>query len=169
MKEFESALSHHESTIQREVDRLCELWDISSIRDDIDIEFTSRLTRSLGRTHPAKKNIRLNRHLLANLVEYLEEVLCHEVGHIATFYKFGDSVSPHGEEWQSLVRLAGFEPTTKLDVALEQSEERSKRQFSHSCPRCFTKRIAKVRMTRWRCGTCVAEGMEGNLLIEEVL
>jgi len=161
--------NHLEVAIQRELDRLCKLWGISNIREGIEIEFSSRLTRSLGRTLPAKKTIRLNRQLLGNLIEYLEEVLCHEIGHIAAFHKYGDSVSPHGEEWRSLVRLAGFEPTTKLDVSLEKTEQRSKRRFSHSCPRCLTKRIAKVRMTRWLCSVCVEEGLDGHLLIEEVL
>ncbi|SVD84883.1 uncharacterized protein METZ01_LOCUS437737, partial [marine metagenome] len=84
------------------VSRLCELWGIESIEDEITIEFSSRLTRSLGRTEPTKKTVRLNPDLLASLSKHLEEVLCHEIAHIATVQKYGESPLPHGKEWQSL-------------------------------------------------------------------
>jgi hypothetical protein len=52
--------------IQRVISRLCELWGIKGIEDEITIEFSSRLTRSLGRTKPIQKVVRLNLGLIAD-------------------------------------------------------------------------------------------------------
>jgi predicted SprT family Zn-dependent metalloprotease len=151
------------------VSRLCELWGIESIEDEITIEFSSRLTRSLGRTEPTKKIVRLNPDLLASLSKHLEEVLCHEIAHIATVQKYGESPLPHGKEWQSLVRQAGFEPSTRMYVSSGKPRRLLIKRFRHKCLTCFTERIAKTRMNRWRCSGCVKNGMDGELMIEEVL
>lgn len=155
--------------IQRLIGRLCELWGIKGIEDEITIEFSSRLTRSLGRTKPIQKVVRLNLDLLADLSSNLEEVLCHEIAHIATVYKYGESTLPHGIEWRGLVRQAGFEPKVRIYVPQGKPSRPSAGIFLHTCPVCFSRRTAKRRMSQWRCGSCVSDGLPGELLIEEVL
>lgn len=144
------------------------MWEIEEVEEEISVEYSSRMTRSLGRTQPLKKIIRLNLDVLSSLCQHLEEILCHELAHIAAVHKYGESISPHGQEWQSLVRQAGFEPNIRMHVSSSKIIQVSKRQFKHKCPICFSERIAKTRMTSWRCGSCVKEGMGGELIIEEV-
>jgi predicted SprT family Zn-dependent metalloprotease len=146
MNDFSHSNSDQPVKIKPVVSRLCELWEIKSIEHEITIEFSSRITRSLGRTQPLRKIVRLNPDLLRSLSKHLEEVLCHEIAHIAAVHKYGPVVMPHGEEWQSLVRQAGFEPSV-----------------------CLAERQAKNRMARWRCSACVQDGLDGELIIEEVL
>ena len=126
------------------------------------------MTHSLGRTQPLKKDVRLNPDLSSSLSKHLEETLCHELAHIATVHKYGESAMPHGQEWQSLVRQAGFEPIIRMHVPSNKRSRISTKRFSHKCPTCFSERIAKIRMTRWRCSGCVQDGMGGELIIEEV-
>jgi len=154
--------------IESIVSRLCKLWSIESIEDQITIEYSPRVTHSLGRTQPLKKVVRLNPEVSTSLSKHLEEILCHELAHIATVHKYGESPLPHGQEWQSLVRQAGFEPIIRMHVSSNKLSRVSTKRFRHKCPICFTERIAKIRMTRWRCSGCVKDGMDGELVIEEV-
>jgi len=164
-----SALSLDEfAEIKSIVSRLCKLWSIESIEDEITIEYSSRVTHSLGRTQPIKKVVRLNPVVSNSLSHHLEEVLCHELAHIATVNKYGESALPHGQEWQSLIRQAGFQPVIRMHVSSYQVSRISTKRFRHKCPICFVERIAKIRMNQWRCSDCVKEGMDGGLIIEEV-
>jgi predicted SprT family Zn-dependent metalloprotease len=169
MNDFSHSNSDQPVKIKPVVSRLCELWEIKSIEHEITIEFSSRITRSLGRTQPLRKIVRLNPDLLRSLSKHLEEVLCHEIAHIAAVHKYGPVVMPHGEEWQSLVRQAGFEPSVRMHVAPGKRPHISTRRFRHVCPVCLAERQAKNRMARWRCSACVQDGLDGELIIEEVL
>jgi len=160
--------SGRSAEIRRVVGRLCELWGIKGIEDEIAIEFSPRLTRSLGRTKPIQKVVRLNLELLGDSSSYLEEVLCHELAHIATVHKYGESSLPHGTEWRELIRLAGFEPRVRLYVSPGKPIQANSRVFLHKCPICFAERTAKRRMSQWRCGSCASNGLSGELLIEEI-
>jgi predicted SprT family Zn-dependent metalloprotease len=44
----------------------------------------------------------------------LEEVLCHELAHVAVYRLHGRSVRPHGPEWKRLVRQVGFGAATHV-------------------------------------------------------
>lgn len=156
------------SVIESCVSHLCKLWNIKSIEHEIKVEYSSRMTRSLGRTKPTKKLVRLNTNLSSSLSEHLEEVLCHEIAHIAATHKYGDEISPHGKEWQTLVRLAGYEPSIRMNVLTNNIHKPLAKRFAHKCPVCFSEQVAKRRVTRWRCGNCVQAGLTGELVIEEV-
>lgn len=155
--------------IRASVLRFCALWGVEEIQDDILVEFSTRLTRSLGRTQPLRKVIRLNRGLCTTLNNYLDEVICHELAHIAAVHLHGPSIKPHGEEWKALVRMAGFEPSIKLQVIVEASIGKAPKSYKHYCPVCHSQRIGRTRMTRWRCAACAANGLSGELLIEEIV
>ncbi len=154
--------------IQTTLAALCKLWGITLIKNKIRIEFSHRMTRSLGRTLPKKKVIRLNVELNNRLRKHLEEVLCHELAHIAAAHKYGDDIRPHGEEWAYLVRQAGYEPAIRLAVPLKEQSPSTPKKYQHQCLVCFSSRIAKKRMTRWRCASCVEQGLPGHLHIEEI-
>lgn len=156
------------SGIESYVSHLCRLWNIESIKHEIRVEFSLRMTRSLGRTKPVKKLVRLNSNLSNSLSEHLEEVLCHEIAHIAATHKFGNALKPHGIEWQALVRTAGYEPSIRMNVISSNKQRPDTKRYAHKCPVCFSEHFAKRRMSRWRCLHCVESGLAGELIIEEV-
>jgi SprT protein len=168
MPNISSPNEHTAGQIRASILKFCALWRVEEIQDDIQVEFSTRLTRSLGRTQPLRKVIRLNRELCTTLNDYLNEVICHELAHIAAVHLHGPSIKPHGEEWQSLVRLAGFEPSIRLRVNGQSTTGKAPRRYKHYCPVCHSQRIGRTRMTRWRCSACVANGLSGELQIEEM-
>lgn len=154
--------------VRASIRKFCGLWGVEEIQDEVQVEYSTRITRSLGRTQPLKKVIRLNGELSTTLNDLLDEVICHELAHIAAVHLHGDSIKPHGEEWKKLVRLAGFEPSIQLHVILESSTGKASRSYRHYCPVCHSQRIGRIRMTRWRCKACAESGLPGELQIEEI-
>jgi predicted SprT family Zn-dependent metalloprotease len=136
------------------------------LADNVVIEFSKRLRSVLGRTRVDARRVRLNPLLVSASEKILEEVLCHELAHIAVYERFGASVKPHGLEWVTLVQQAGYEPRLRIRVA-DASPSINQRRFEHLCPVCQTVRYAKRPMMRWRCGSCVDAGLEGKLLISK--
>lgn len=143
------------------------LWGISELAGYLDIQFSNRLRSSLGRTRVDMHRVRLNPLLINNDESLLDEVLCHELAHIAVYERFGTTVKPHGPEWADLVRMAGYEPRLRIEVFNVTSRVSGKR-FEHLCPVCQALRYAKRPMTRWRCKRCVTSGLEGKLLIRSI-
>lgn len=152
-----------------DIHQLCLLWGIEDIENEIRVEFSTRMTRSLGRTQVKRKIIRLSACLSGPLKKHIQEVICHELAHIAVEHKYGDNKKPHGTEWQSFVKLAGYEPSMRMVLDRSNLPKAGLRKFKHKCLVCSSERFAKVRMTRWRCSSCVETGLEGMLTIEEVL
>jgi predicted SprT family Zn-dependent metalloprotease len=128
--------------------RWAKLWDTPGLVDRVTVEFSTRLTRSLGRVRPATGIIRLNARLLSTPREFLLEVLCHEAAHVAAYLTFGSKAQPHGTEWRDLVRRAGYEPTTKLThPSLPQPRIGPSSKVSTLSPRPATRH-------RYRCHIC---------------
>ena len=143
------------------------LWGRPDLANSVIIQFSDRLRSSLGRTRVDVRRVRLNSLLASANKQLLNEVLCHELAHIAIYERFGTSVKPHGPEWTALVRQAGFEPRLRHSIASENLPAATRR-FEHLCPVCQTVRYAKRSMTQWRCESCVDAGLEGKLLIMSV-
>lgn len=146
-----------------------DLWNCPELMD-CSIELSSRMTRSLGRAHPASKMIRLNSGLLIGTKSnQLKEVLCHEATHLAVFCKFGSLVKPHRSEWKRLVGEAGFDakPAQAAEVKEGQiyQKHETKAIYLHTCLTCGSSRIAKKPMSIWRCFKCRDDGLEGTLQI----
>jgi SprT protein len=95
-------------------------------------------------------------------------VLCHELAHLAVHRLHGRSAKPHGPEWRALMQAAGYPPVTSLcRVVTDQSADRrlSPSQFEHRCPVCQMVRLARRRVSAWRCANCVAAGLPGELIV----
>ena len=90
------------------------LWGVPGLTESVTLEFSRRLRSSLGNCRPAQSLIRLAAHLEEKNEDLLEEVLCHELAHVAVYRLFGRSVRPHGREWKSLISAAGFEPRVRF-------------------------------------------------------
>ena len=143
------------------------LWGCSDLASSVAIQFSGRLKSSLGRTRVDVHKVSLNPLLTSANEQLLDEVLCHELAHIAIYERFGASAKPHGPEWIALVRQAGFEPRLRHSVTNAELPTAT-RKFEHLCPVCQTVRYAKRSMTQWRCESCVDAGLEGKLLIRSV-
>ncbi len=126
---------------------------------------------SLGRCRPSQGQIRIAEFLLTGPPGLLEEVLCHEVAHVATTLKFGAGIRPHGAEWAGLMRDAGFEPRVRIphgEIPRDTLASTRPHLWQHRCPICQTSRIAGRPVRAWRCKTCSAAGLDGQLEISLV-
>lgn len=160
------------SSLRRLVAPWSEAWSLAGLEHRINITFSSRFRTSLGRCVPRAGEIRLAAFLLTGPPAVLREALCHEVAHAAVYELHGIGAKPHGSEWRALMETAGFVPRTRLpanlvpDVLLHRGNP--KRLWEHRCPVCHASRMARRRVTRWRCAACRAAGLEGGLTITEL-
>jgi predicted SprT family Zn-dependent metalloprotease len=155
--------------LRQSVDRWLHLWDVPQLEAKSRIEWSPRLTRSLGRCYPDKRLIRIASYLESAPDGLLQEVLCHEMAHLATRELHGRKARPHGPEWKALMQKAGFEPRTHLPAPNGAPRLRRRRRspyvYLHRCPVCQIFRTARRLMSRWRCAACVTSGLEGRLTI----
>jgi len=150
-----------------------QLWNTPSLAARTTIEWSPRLTRSLGRCYPERRLIRLAGFLNNGLDEgetaLLEEVLCHELAHLAARELHGRNIRPHGPEWKSLMRDAGYEPKTRLPAPANAPKpkrtprRRQRYLYLHRCPVCHLSKTAKRAVRRWRCAACLDAGLDGTL------
>jgi len=155
----------HES-FQLRVEDCFRLWGMFELAESVSVEFSGRLRVALGRTHVTNHHVRLN-SLLKREQDLLDEVLCHELAHIAVYERFGSAAKPHGKEWAGLVQKAGYEPRVRIGIDGDGVSKQA-RKYEHLCPVCQSVRYAGRAMTRWRCGTCTDAGLEGQLLIRSI-
>jgi predicted SprT family Zn-dependent metalloprotease len=165
MKNNMQLIMHQETSIK--INKWFKLWDSIFIAEDITVEFSNRLKSTLGRTNVAKRHVRLNPVLTKNEHIYLDEVLCHELAHIAVYERFGLSVKPHGAQWAELMRKAGYEPRVRF-VSNDKQNGKTITKYEHFCPVCQSVRYAGRAMTYWRCPSCFNAGLEGKLVIQSI-
>ena len=123
-------------------------WRTPQLPGLVEVTFSRRMTRSLGRVHPATGVICLSARLQAAPRDLLLEVLCHEAAHVAAYQIHGPQAKPRGPEWRDLVRRAGYQPTTKLaHPALQPPRLGSSSNPAASSPRLGVRH-------RYRCPVC---------------
>ncbi len=161
--EFETVLLHQKA------DEYFELWRMSDLIGQVRISYSNHLTSTLGRSRVDTQQVRLNPELAHTDQYFLDEVLCHELAHIAVYQKYGPGKRPHGREWATFVRQAGFEPKVRLGGVGRTSQMKPDlhRRFEHLCPICQTTRYARRPISRWRCAVCNEAGLDGKLVIRE--
>jgi predicted metal-dependent hydrolase len=86
------------SHLAESLDRWLRLWDVPYLERESRIEWSPRLTRSLGRCYPDRRLVRISAHLETATDGLLLEVLCHEMAHLAARELHGRNVRPHGPE-----------------------------------------------------------------------
>ena len=148
------------------------MWSLPQLGDDTRIEFSKRMTKSLGRCYPARGLVRLNDRLREAPTPLLREVLCHELAHLAVYLSFGTGTRPHGPEWQKLVRQAGYVPTRRaprlIGTAPPKASSKRAALYEHRCPVCQSIRMARTSTRRWLCAECVADGLSGVLQVSKI-
>ncbi|MEZ4333066.1 MAG: SprT-like domain-containing protein [Myxococcota bacterium] len=84
----------------------------------------------------------------------------------------GARVRPHGAEWRAFMEAAGFPARVRIPEELMpesiRAANRASRKWEHRCPVCQATRMARTRVTRWRCRRCVEDGRSGRLVIGRV-
>lgn len=170
------------------------LWDVPLLAKSIRVQTSARYRRSLGAYHPSRAQITLASWLLDEAPHpLLDEVLCHEAAHAAVHLSVGavgsdlrgglravlgigrgrrERPRPHGPEWRAFMVAAGLEPRVRIPEALMPADMRAKmsagKRWEHRCLGCQAVRMARGRMTRWRCRRCVEKGGSGRLEIRRV-
>lgn len=154
--------------------RWSDVWDRPRLEDSIEIEVSRRMRRALGLTHPGRRLIRVSHRVLEAPPWAWAEVLCHEAAHVVVFERHRRRVRPHGPEWATLMRAAGYEPRTRIDPrelgipwtpAAPRPRRRSAYVYDHRCPACGMTRRARRAVTQWRCARCYEAGRPGVLEI----
>lgn len=141
-------------------------WGVNLRSFELTIEWSPRLTRSLGRAYPKRKLVRLNRILFqTGFRNLLKEVLCHEIAHVAVFLIHGPKAASHGAEWKQLVTSVGFVARRVIELPGFLYSP-STIQYEHRCSVCHSKRYAKRPQLKWRCVRCREEGLSGKLGIQ---
>lgn len=155
------------------ITRWSKRWKMpSTFPRSVRVVFSSRLTRSLGRCILNRREIRLHKSLQKARKAIFEEVLCHELAHIAVQDKYGPRCKPHGKEWADLVRTGGFNP--RIHLYVDELPVRSARTASkgifyiYRCPVCGATRKSKKHIPRWRCADCIDAGLDGVLEVTSV-
>lgn len=144
-----------------------ELWLTPGLERRVRISWSSRMKRLLGLCIPKLGIVRINLRLSSGPRDLLEEVLCHEVAHLAAYELHGVSSRPHGREWASLMLLAGFAPRPSLcrpSPSIGRPRPEIVRVvYKHYCPVCGSWRLARTAARRWRCASCSEIGLGGDL------
>ena len=148
------------------------LWGVPQLGKQVGLRTSSRFQRSLGSYRAARAEITLAAWLVESSSDLLEEVLCHEAAHAAAHFVYGERIRPHGPEWRGFMTQADMParvriPATELPESRQLSLSKS-REWEHRCPVCQATRLARTRVTRWRCSGCRDEGRTGELVIERV-
>lgn len=148
-------------------------WGVESLEERVNVVFSPRMVKSLGRCDLRSKTIRLNPRLKGRCGRILLEVLCHEAAHIAVHEKYGPSSSPHGEEWRRCVRQAGFAPRVTANLKGLNPPPPARKTpsalYEHRCPVCQMTRTSSRPVSRWRCAACVEAGLDGHLIVERII
>lgn len=155
-----------------EISRWAVLWGVPGMGGELRLRVSTRMQRSLGSYRAARDEIALAVWLFEAPAVLLEEVLCHEAAHAAVHRVHGRSVRPHGREWRGFMERAGLRPRVRIPFEELPESRRAAivqaRRWEHRCPVCQLTRLARTRVSRWRCRRCRERGLGGELRIERV-
>jgi len=129
-----------------------------------------RLRSSLALFDPQNNTIKTHQHLSSLPHKIVREVLIHELAHYVAKIRFGPTIKPHGQEWQTLISRAGIKPRVHIPIGsfakFSGPEHPPSHKYRHTCPVCHFERYALTPQKKWRCASCVESGLEGHLIIE---
>jgi SprT protein len=141
--------------LYRRAAELGTIWKIPGFETRVDIDYSSAMRTRAGVADLVRFEVRLNLRLMERHPEQVDETLVHELAHIAAVIICGHDIDPHGPEWQSLMRAAGYRPdrTHTLDVS-DLQQERRRYLYLHRCESCGAYRISRRVVRMWECIDC---------------
>lgn len=145
-------------------------WALPDLPEVVVVDLNRRLRARVGRYCPDGHRIEVGPPFLS-LRSRKAEVLAHELAHAAVHRLHPLARKPHGPEWKSLVRAAGFEPAVRLRMPATRTTGTGLREtarYRHRCPVCQMTRWGRRPVTAWRCRSCTAAGLPGVLVIDRV-
>jgi predicted SprT family Zn-dependent metalloprotease len=149
-----------------------ESWGVPGLERRVAIALSARMRTSLGRCIPSRAEVRIAQFVLEGPDALVEEVLCHELAHVAVAELHGAGVRAHGGEWRALMQRAGRKPraripASELEVAIPHGQS-SRVLWAHRCLSCEMTHMAGRPVKSWRCKACRQRGLSGELLISRV-
>lgn len=156
--------------IEADIGRWAASWSVPALGRDITLRVNLRLRSSIARYRHDDGCIEVGPRFLADR-RIRREAIAHELAHAAVAKRQNRRYRPHGPEWSSLLRQAGF--SARAIVCSESNETSSTRaggsgRFLHRCPVCQMTRTARRPVSAWRCRQCVESGLSGQLEITAV-
>jgi predicted SprT family Zn-dependent metalloprotease len=133
----------------------------------LDIRFNPSLRSTLARWVPPSNALEIGTAAKSRGPRVFREIISHEAAHVVVWERSGRAARPHGPEWASLMRAAGFEARATL-IRCGYRRTVVNVRVRHFCSICHFSKLAKRRMPRWRCPECRAVGLEGRLETERV-
>ncbi|MCC5610975.1 SprT-like domain-containing protein [Nostoc sp. CHAB 5834] len=104
-----------------------------------------------GQAFLSKNHVRINAVLFTeNVDEFLHQIIPHEVAHLVANRKFGKNISPHGEEWQRVMKAFGLDP--KRTHSLDISNARVNQNGAVYRCRCGPVDMRGTRLTKAKAG-----------------
>ncbi len=148
--------------------RCAEVWNEPGLEARLTLSVSGRLVRSLGRCYPERGLVRIAPFALDLSDALRDEIICHEAAHFVVFARHGRGHRPHGAEWKALMRNLGLTPRVRIQLAPAEAALSARRGaprvlYEHRCPVCHAARLARRRMSQWRCRECVTYGLPGVL------
>ncbi len=102
------SLLEFDSDLRAKSEDWCAAWGVAPLAHQAQIAYSTRQRTSLGRARYEGERILLNAVLRDSALRpLLEEVLCHELAHLAARRLHGPGIRPHGKEWKALLRSVG--------------------------------------------------------------
>lgn len=81
--------------------------------------------------------------------DFIATTVPHEVAHVVTWLNHGDTVRPHGPEWQAVMRRLGVEaPQRCHQFELAPGKVRRQRRWTYRCA-CREHLLSTTRHHRW--------------------
>jgi len=149
-----------------------ECWGVAGLEQRVSIALSSRMRTSLGRCIPSRGQVRIANFVLDGPEALVEEVVCHELAHVAVVELHGGGVRAHGGEWRALMQRAWCRPraripATELEAAIPHDQS-SRVLWAHRCTTCEMTHMAGRPVKNWRCRACRRRGLSGELLIDRI-
>ena len=144
---------------------------VESCFDKADVVFNNRFRRAVcnlkqrgraaGTAHLQKNELRFNVYMYQqNPSEFIDTVVPHEVAHLIVYQIYGNTVKPHGKEWQAvMIKIYGLRPnrTHTFDTPPQ------KNAYEYQCS-CQKHQFSKQRHSRAQKGTeYVCKGCKSTL------
>lgn len=146
-------------------------WGEPDLEHGLVVEGSQRMSRSIARTFPARRVIRVSAAVPELDIADARLVMWHEAAHIVVFQRQGAGGRPHGKEWASLLVSAGLQATVRIaerqhGLSSMAKSSVARQQLVYRCPVCHAVAYARKKMPRWRCAACMKNGLLGNMVAD---